>query len=184
MPIQRMFLRALLLVLVAWAPAPTAGARTAPAPHPPARLSPGVEPTWQCWYPGDVQPCMNSPVALDMLSSTEGWAVGQVGMILHWDGFRWLPVASPIVGYMDVIDTLSPDNAWAANSDGVIIHWDGQAGTWIYWPRMTDLSFTKITMLSPTEGWISGGICVLHYTAALPEWLRMVYFPAVLRLPP
>jgi hypothetical protein len=174
MPIQRMFLRALLLVLVAWALAPTAGARTAPAPHPPARLSPGVEPTWQCWYPGDVQPCMNSPVALDMLSSTEGWAVGQVGMILHWDGFRWLPVASPIVGYMDVIDTLSPDNAWAANSDGYIIHWDGQAWTSMGRPTGDTTNWSGASFVSATDGWISGSYggsgVLLRWTGA--GWVR------------
>jgi len=36
--------------------------------------------------------------AISIVSSTEGWAIGQDGVILHWDGSKWSQVASPIVG--------------------------------------------------------------------------------------
>ena len=36
-----------------------------------------------------------SVVALDMINSTDGWAVGANGSIINWDGTSWTNIASP-----------------------------------------------------------------------------------------
>jgi len=57
--------------------------------------------TWQCWGPGVPDPCYTSLYSVSMISATDGWAVGNGGTILRWDGITWSTFST------------SPVNSWA-----------------------------------------------------------------------
>lgn len=90
---------------------------------------------------------------VEMLSATDGWAVGNV--TLHWDGTAWTQVAATGATKLDM---LSADDGWAVAHDE-ILHWDGSAwhqapisGTVLY------PGFRDISMVSSTDGWATGEI--------------------------
>ncbi len=54
---------------------------------------------------------------VDMLSSTDGWAVGNDGVILHRDGSVWTQTNSGTSRSLFAVDAVSVDAAWAASGD-------------------------------------------------------------------
>jgi len=74
--------------------------------------------------------------SVDMVNSTDGWAVGSEGAIIRWDGAKWSNVASPTSCKLVCVDMVSSNEGWAVaqRTDGYqtnqsIIRWTGQAGT-------------------------------------------------------
>ncbi|HEY7832363.1 MAG TPA: hypothetical protein VIG30_02255 [Ktedonobacterales bacterium] len=108
--------------------------------------------------------------SISMVSATDGWAVGTHGLILHYDGTAWRQVASPTQGGFTQVQMLSATDGWAvgdAFANGGLFHYDGHAWT----PRPAPassvdggagvprpISFTAISMLSPTDGWAIGSL--------------------------
>ena len=118
-----------------------------------------------------------------MVSSNEGWAVGEqvaspypTGIILHytisggvgtWATFPAPsnPPASPIHG-LDSVFMLTQNEGWAVGDNATILHYtvSGGIGTWNLvtvsgTPTLSnDANFTSLYMLSPTSGWAVGGI--------------------------
>lgn len=45
-----------------------------------------------------------------MLSGTDGWAVGNGGLMLHWNGTQWSVIASPTTNRLNKLFLLSPQN--------------------------------------------------------------------------
>lgn len=80
--------------------------------------------TWQCWDDGSPDPCHADLSSVDMLSSTDGWAVGYDGAILHWDGSSWTKVASPTDKSLGSIKMVSTSDGWAVGRSGTILHWE------------------------------------------------------------
>lgn len=104
--------------------------------------------------------------SVKFLSADNGWAVGDLGVILHWDGKQWTRVTAPTSedDILEGVDFASPDLGWAVGVTGiaqpstlrrVMLEWDGTA-----WARVealpTKYSFSIIDVLSPTEGWVGG----------------------------
>ena len=99
---------------------------------------------------------------ISMVNASDGWAVGEYGTIMHWDGSSWQFVFNPIIYDLYGIDMLSPSDGWAVGGFvrwqgdvSVILHWDGNTWQPVYTP--TELPLKAVTMLSPTDGWIVGG---------------------------
>lgn len=93
------------------------------------------ESQWQCWHadPMRADPCARNINDLHMLSATDGWAVGDDGLILRWNGLQWASyVMVPGVHVTDV-EMLSPNDGWAVGqrfpygmpAAAVILRWDG-----------------------------------------------------------
>ena len=61
------------------------------------------------------------------LASGEGWAVGDNGSILRWDGASWSAVASSTTENLYGVHCVSANDCWAAGSGGTILHWNGSA---------------------------------------------------------
>ncbi len=59
------------------------------------------------------------------LASGEGWAVGDNGSILRWDGASWSAVASSTTANLYSVHCVSANDCWATGSGGTIVHWDG-----------------------------------------------------------
>ncbi len=102
--------------------------------------------SWGIVTTADPSGTYNSLDRVDLLTSSDGWTVGQAdapaehALILRWNGSSWSPTpaatfASGTDALLGVLD-LSPTNAWAAgfqmptggNDKALIEHWDG--GSW------------------------------------------------------
>jgi len=114
--------------------------------------------------------------SIDMISPTEGWAIGSKGIILHYNGGRWQQVSSPVQdgSYLNSISMDSAEDGWAVG-DGVMLHY--ASGRWQEnteapallnhsagkpWPKLIGVSMT-----SANEGWAITGDAAggfLHYT--------------------
>ena len=44
---------------------------------------------WQCWDVGTTDPCQQDLKGIEMISATDGWAVGGNGTALRWNGSAW-----------------------------------------------------------------------------------------------
>ncbi len=101
-------------------------------------------------------------LGLDMVSPTEGWAVGDKGVILHYNGGRWQQAGSRVQdgSYLNSISMDSTDDGWAVG-DGIMLHYT--SGSWHMdndapaqvsrfqgrpWPKLVSIS-----MASADEGW-------------------------------
>src|SRR5262249_13611271 len=62
--------------------------------------------------------------ALAGSSSTDLWAFGEAGLIVHGNGTAWSTVASPTTATMFAAWTTSASDVWAAG-DGTVLHWHG-----------------------------------------------------------
>jgi photosystem II stability/assembly factor-like uncharacterized protein len=53
----------------------------------------------------------------------EGWAVGNAGAIMQWDGTRWDTVKSPTDRDLRSLDVASNGDIWAAGKEGTLLHY-------------------------------------------------------------
>ncbi|MFQ5398056.1 MAG: hypothetical protein ACE5E7_00505 [Anaerolineae bacterium] len=66
---------------------------------------------------------------VDMLSSKEGWSVGQYGFnstLIHWDGVNWTSVPATTTMELFTIETISAVDAWAGGTL-TVLHWNGSS---------------------------------------------------------
>lgn len=126
--------------------------------------------------------------AVDAVSSTESWAVGNgtssgPATMLKWDGSIWtsVPSGTPNGAELYSIDMLSSNDGWAvgANATGgpVIVRWNGLAWSTVT-PPPGIRGLTDVFMLSPTDGWAvgyaptgGGEATIIHWNGA--QWTRV-----------
>ena len=60
-------------------------------------------------------PTTNHLNAVAMVSIVDGWAMGDDGTILHWNGSNWKVVTSPTISRLNAVAMLSP-------VDGIVTH--------------------------------------------------------------
>ena len=120
-----------------------------------------------------------------MSSPTDGWAVGGIqeshsssagAIIIHWDGTKWTPVATPsipggalnhVTGLQALLKSVfmtGPNDGWAVGTPGNLVstlfHWDGVA--WNHINTSPALIgeippiLSSVYMTSPSTGWIVG----------------------------
>lgn len=65
---------------------------------------------------------------VSMLSLSEGWAVGNQGVILHYRNGTWTRVRSPTARPLYDVQMVSAGEGWAVGDQGVILH--DQDGSW------------------------------------------------------
>ena len=91
---------------------------------------------------------VDSPVnqelnAIDLVSPDDGWAVGDEGVIVHWDGQTWAQVTSSVTTtILADVDMVSAVTAGLSADRGDILHWDGAD-----WSRV-DARIIEICMAS------------------------------------
>jgi hypothetical protein len=104
-----------------------------------------------------------------MLSPTTGWAVGDYGTILFWNGAEWALVQSPTNVHLYSVffpDVSNPNDGWIVGAtDGnfpAILHWDGIS--WVGLGTTSGISWTAgqvgdlygLSFLTPSDGWAVG----------------------------
>ena len=120
-------------------------------------------------------------LAVSAQSAHDAWAVGRYttsagaekGLILHWDGASWAPVASPtpagaIAPTLFGVSARSPNDAWAVGSFAAIgvpgrtwvLHWNGTAWARIASPSpagvFTLCELRGVSAPSPNDAWAVG----------------------------
>jgi hypothetical protein len=134
--------------------------------------------------------------SISMVSASNGWAVSEDGVMLHYDGKTWKQSAG-VAGSLHRVQMVSATDGWAIG-DGYdptkatgIWHYDGQAWTPQPLPASLNLGFEKntlelfgLSMLSASDGWAVGYLIfpstesyptippssvILHYTGG--HWI-------------
>jgi len=95
------------------------------------------------------------------LSEDNAWAVGDSGVIIHWDGKKWSLVESPTSRETQFSLFYRLMTVGCGNS-GTILHYD--SNNWHKVESPTSEGLCSVYFLSPYKGWAvgSGGI-ILHY---------------------
>lgn len=90
-----------------------------------------------------------------MVNSQDGWAVGNLGLILHWNGSFWQRVPSPVGYDLRVVSMASSDDGWILGPAGTMLHWNG-----INWSSyslpLPQTQIKSIYMINPDDGWAVG----------------------------
>lgn len=121
------------------------------------------------WQQMPLNPQMKYLGRVIMLSPTDGWIVGS--LLWHYDGHTWTPQMLPDISGqlpgdallgMGNLSMLSPTDGWAlggvldknGNHGTVVLHYTG--GQWSVRKVFMGLGGNLLTMVSDTEGWMSG----------------------------
>jgi hypothetical protein len=113
-----------------------------------------------------------------MVSTNDGWMVGEYGHIRHWNGSAWSFVSSPTGCTLRSVAMVSADDGWAVGGSGctessVILHWDGNE--WSKVDNPTTEWLYSVAMISANEGWAVGeGGTILHYLKGHTVFLPLI----------
>jgi hypothetical protein len=110
--------------------------------------------------------------AIDMVSTTEGWAVGN-DTILHYSNGAWQSDLAPgmHVDALSSISMVSSTEGWAVGGGlgpAIMLHYEG--GQWHNVSVPSSKALWKVQMLSASDGWAVGGD-ILHYTGG--RWVAV-----------
>ncbi len=79
------------------------------------------------------------------------WAVGDLGVIMHFDGLRWRRVESPTGRDILAVDGCAEDEVWAVGEGGLVLSCDGRS-----WRRLPDLggaTLRAVRCAGPGDVW-------------------------------
>lgn len=110
---------------------------------------------------------------LDMLSASDGWAVGDEGSIARWTGSVLVPVGSPVNTDLQAVSMLNASEGWIVGENGRMLRYDGQM--WNIYNQLNNPiteNLRDIVMLSSDRGYIVGdnGL-ILEWDGQ--EWLQI-----------
>jgi len=103
-------------------------------------------------------------------SPTQGWAVGESGTILRWDGAGWTVTSSPTTRNLYSVFALSPTDAWAVGAFDTIIRWNGASWTGPMIAPTTGVHYRSIRMVNAADGWIAGRLNPTSQEGTLLRW--------------
>ena len=118
-----------------------------------------------------------------MFSASDGWAVGQYGTIIRWDGTDWSNETSPTAEHLYSVYMVSASDGWAVGDDGTIIHWNGTEWSNVTSPTMYYLG--SLFMVSSSDGWAVGGLgTIIRWTGTewIPEFPTAIFMPLLVSL--
>ena len=116
----------------------------------------------------------SSPLwGLHFESSTRGWACGQDGVVLAWDGSSWTPQTTGTVEAIYDIHFLDDLNGWAVGSNRTILKTTDGGVTWIACstPPLDTTHLNSVCFTSLSDGWATGTWgTVLHTSTGGASW--------------
>jgi len=125
-------------------------------------------------------PTSNRLFSVHFISENDGWAVGEQGTIIHYDGSNWQLVESPTSVRLSEVHFNSATDGWAVGRWGTILHYDGSC--WQVVCSDSSLgSLTSVYFTSVNSGWVCGNKCVsysydgfiMHYDGE--DWTVVYY---------
>jgi photosystem II stability/assembly factor-like uncharacterized protein len=126
-------------------------------------------------YSGGSWAIVSSPTAsnlrsLFMLSQTDGWAVGDGGTILRYQGAsQWSKIGSPTVADLHSIYLLDSSHGWIVGSSGAILHYDGTI--WSSASAFATSNLNSVSQVNPQEAWAVGD------SGTIIEWTGTGWYP-------
>lgn len=82
--------------------------------------------TFDNWCVDNVAPTGSALWDVYFASEYDGWAVGEGGTILHWNGLAWTEVPDgPTDVVLNSVWGTSPTDVWVVGEVGAILHFDG-----------------------------------------------------------
>jgi len=135
------------------------------------------------WYEVE-SPTEENLYSVYFVNSNDGWAVGDRGTIIHYDGSEWHNVVTPVNCNLHDVYFVSSHNGWAVGDSGTILHYDGN-----YWQNISSFnskhSFTSIYFVSDNIGYIcswegsiifyNGAEWVLSYNRDSAGWMSLYF---------
>jgi glucose/arabinose dehydrogenase len=122
---------------------------------------------------------------VEVISSTDAWAVGYTGQtgqmfIMRWNGLQWSEVPGPNVtadNDLYAVDAVSPTEVWAVgnvanpqtNNDTLVIRWDGTQWTRVQSPA--GATFYDVHALGSNDIWAVGD--------SGSSWLRSFHYNGI-----
>ncbi|MBI4599898.1 prepilin-type N-terminal cleavage/methylation domain-containing protein [Candidatus Uhrbacteria bacterium] len=92
---------------------------------------------------------------LSAVSSSDVWAVGESGNILHYNGTTWSQFTDVGSTEFYSVSMVSSSDGWAVGSSGKIYHYNG--ATWSQFTDVGSQNLNSVSMLSASYGWAVGG---------------------------
>ena len=117
------------------------------------------------------------PGILDLyfVSTTEGWAVGGSGTILHTKdgGSRWESHRDLSDKHLWGVYFVDPQHGWIVGEEGEVLHTRDGGGRWVRQRSNVEQPLFAVHFANPTHGWIVGtnGL-ILHTTDGGKVWHR------------
>ena len=109
------------------------------------------------------QPRRTALKDISMVSPSDGWAVGNLGVILRYAAGKWTESQSPLGATLYGVSMGGPSDGWAVGEAGTIAHYT--SGSWKLAPSPTSQRLSDVHMISPSEGWAVGdGGTILHFS--------------------
>lgn len=112
--------------------------------------------TWIKLYTGSA-----SLNAVYVVGST-GYAVGDGGIIIQYNGTSWNQIGSPTGNTLNAIAMISATEGWAVGDGGVILRLLN--GTWSNYTSSTSAALRSVSIVSSSEAWAAGDAVLLRYT--------------------
>lgn len=149
-------LLALLLLLLT-----TAGSFAAPADRLPTPVATHTTASQSAQQPADA----GAYHAIKMVSASDGWIVGDGGLIKHYAHGYWLDYPSPVTTTLEAVDANSND-AWIVGDDNTVLRLVGATWQPIEFPAPPTSTLSSVSIVAPGEVWMLG------HTAATPLLLH------------
>ena len=105
-----------------------------------------------------------------MLSQNDGWAVGDGGTILRFQGGpQWVQIGSPTTADLRSVNLLDSNHGWIVGSNGAILHYDGTV--WSTASAFTTSNLNSVFQVNSQEAWAVGD------SGTIIQWTGVAWYP-------
>jgi photosystem II stability/assembly factor-like uncharacterized protein len=88
------------------------------------------------------------------VSESDGWAVGNQGVVLHYDGKTWAKASVPAKRNLYGVAFTSPNDGWIVGAKGFILHYDGKS--WEKFASPAEKTLLDVAFAGPEQGYAVG----------------------------
>jgi hypothetical protein len=111
-------------------------------------------------------PASSGMGGVSMASADDGWAVGNAGRAIRFDGSAWQQVDVGVTAALKTVDMLAPNDGWIVGASGTLLHWDGAAWTPTQTPAGTT-ALNGVYAVATDDVWVVGNAgTILHWDGA------------------
>ena len=116
-------------------------------------------------------PASSGMGGVSMVSETDGWAVGNAGRVIHFDGTAWQQQTVPVTQALKTVDMVATDDGWIVGAGGMVMHWDGASWT-VAQTAAGSTAVNGVYALASDDVWAVGnGGLIMHYDGT--AWLTV-----------
>lgn len=113
-----------------------------------------------------------------MVGGSDGWAVGDAGTILRYQGVngQWITYPSPTTSQLNSVFLLDSSYGWAVGAGGTILHFDGSIWLNVAGPVSTNLN--GVIQVTSQQAWAVGdSATILQWTGF--SWNQITPIPSL-----